>query len=93
MDFQNFGGTYFVNFGSPSLEAQYTSGDSISSMRASDVNAASGVAATWGVITEFTYTPVPEPSTFAIFAIGSGLLVWLKMRKNKPGVKKEEACP
>jgi hypothetical protein len=96
MDFRNFGGAFIVATGTPSVEAQYTSGDSVSSLLATDVNALSGGTATWGVLTEFAYTPVPEPSVTTILAAGGGLLVLRfvvnKARAQKAAKGKGEVC-
>jgi hypothetical protein len=56
----------------PTMAAQNTFGDSVSSVYALNVNATAGTASTVGLLTQFTYTPVPEPNALVLFTIGFG---------------------
>ena len=58
-------------------------GDQISRVYANDVNATTGTADTLGLTTFFIVTPVPEPSTITLFALGIAVFgVCLHRRKH-----------
>lgn len=79
LDIRNYSGgeTTFI-------DAQSVFGDSISSVRAhtgedtGSVNSQSGFIATGGLTTMFEFTPIPEPSALALFAIASAVLIWFR---------------
>ena len=62
------------------LDAYAVLGDPISRVYAFDANALTGAADTLGLTTFFVVTPVPEPSTWALAALGAGVLVFLRWR-------------
>lgn len=89
LDVRNYG--ELVNFSTAfALDAELQLGDSVSSVASlpNDVNSSSGTASTLGLFTEFTVTPVPEPSTLALGGFGTvallvGVYIQTKTKKRK----------
>ena len=62
--------------GFESMRGEGTLGDTVSSVWAPDVNAASAtLQSTLGLVTSFRVTPVPEPGTWALVLVGLGMLL------------------
>lgn len=58
------------------LMGDLTVGDSVSGVGAINVNAASGTFGTFGLLTRFTVTPIPEPSSWTLLAAaGVGFII------------------
>ena len=85
LDVRNFSGVTTVPFDGVS-----TDGDSVSALFAypgnnsGDVFSTSGQPATFGLVTLFEYTPVPEPGTISLIAIGLcgiGMVGWWRKAK------------
>ena len=74
MDIRNFAGGNTTFF-----DEQGTVGDSVSRVESLSVNSSAGVnaisgdVATYGLVTMFEMTPVPEPGTLSLMALGFGL--------------------
>ncbi len=66
------------------LAFEDTLGDSVSRVSVRDVNATSGDLSTAGLVTLFHITPVSEPSTLALLALGLGVCAW-RWRNKKQG--------
>ena len=68
LDWQNFGGE---SFASTFYDATAVTGDSVSRLLGTNVNAASGFADTTGLIAQFTtVAAAPEPGTLALLGLG-----------------------
>lgn len=93
MDVRNFtGASGMLDINMPYFDAVNTAGDSVSRVYANGVGASVGTADTTGLITGFFITPVPEPSTFVLFAAGFlGLGVFAKLRRHRGKAAKCEA--
>jgi hypothetical protein len=79
MDVRNFGGGLTTQF-----DAENTAGDSISRVFNLDNNANGtvGIADTFGLVTQFTLAPVPEPGSLAVFGlVGLAGAALLRRRK------------
>jgi hypothetical protein len=70
-------------FGTLDLDAQYTLGDGVSSVDANSVGSAFGNVNTGGLITQFTYTPVPEANPSTLFGLGVIGYVLSRCRRDK----------
>ncbi|HEY0434698.1 MAG TPA: PEP-CTERM sorting domain-containing protein [Chitinophagaceae bacterium] len=93
LDVRNYGGAFNIDYGNPALDAVKTDGDSVSSVAVRDVTADVGFLETKGVVTEFTFSPVPEPMFLPL--IGVGLVTFLVFRKKKrldPALHKKDLC-
>lgn len=66
-----------------SLSALNVAGDPVSRVYAFDVNATSGSLDTYGLHTLFEFNPVPEPSTWALLAVGFLALLAARRRIGK----------
>lgn len=64
------------------LDAEDRLGDTVSRIFAYDVNAASGIADSIGLVTFFRVTPIPEPSTMALISLAAGAFGgwWLRRK-------------
>ena len=88
MDVRNFGGGR-TSWGVPPftgpayVDASNITGDSVSSVYSSSVDAASGIASTLGLVTQFYVTPVPEPSTLGLLVLGLVVVgaCWMRTRR------------
>ena len=82
LDIRNYGAIYGVGgIGSAAFDAQTTFGDAVSVVRSFGVNSTTGVANTSGLVTTFTFSPIPEPSPPRVAGCGLvvfGLLTLLK---------------
>ncbi|HEY0457234.1 MAG TPA: hypothetical protein VGE41_12760, partial [Verrucomicrobiae bacterium] len=83
LDVRNYGALYSVGgIGGAGFDAQSTLGDAVSVVFSLDPNSTTGIADTYGLVTTFAFTPVPEPSAgtlagCAIFILG----VWSLLAK------------
>ena len=76
LDAKNFMTIRPPPLGERSLLARSALGDNVSAVLGLDVNATEGVAGSFGLITVFNVTPVPEPQTYWLFSLGAfGLCV------------------
>jgi hypothetical protein len=81
LDVRNFSGGTTTTF-----DAQTTVGDTVSRVWVSDVNAATGQTPdTEGLVTRFTTSPVPEPSTGALLAFGFPALLGAARLRGRKG--------
>ena len=81
LDVRNFGGGLTTQF-----DAASSVGDSISRVNDQSpdgVNDLIGSTDSTALITQFTITPIPEPSTLALFALGLGGVAWWRRRSKR----------
>lgn len=82
MDVRNIEAPPFV-FSAGNFEGVKASGDSISSLVASDVAAKTGNVGTSGMTTAFVVEPIPEPSTVSLVALALPLLFFAVHRSKQ----------
>ena len=75
LDIRNFWGGEtswgYPPFSGPAhVDAWNLAGDRVSSVSANSVNANSGTISSLGLVTEFWFTPIPEPSTVTLLLVG-----------------------
>ncbi len=83
LDFRNFATIAPPSTGAYVLEGELRGGDSVSSVVSGDlgVNSPNGFFTTAGYVTRFTYTPVPEPSTWVLLCVGLFAIALLKYHR------------
>lgn len=87
LDIFNFGGGS-TSWGVPPfsgpayVDASSVSGDWVSSLVATDVHASSGSLSTMGLVTRLLFTPVPEPSTWALM-MAVVIAIWISRKRSR----------
>jgi hypothetical protein len=70
VDFQNFGGiSPAANI--PFFDAHSAQGDSVSILASNDPEALNGLPSSVGLVTQFTFSPIPEPNTALLLAFAA----------------------
>jgi hypothetical protein len=80
LDVRNFSGGNQGGFYLGDLQAAYYNGDS-TSLLSGRIDAPTGTALTWGLITYFTVTPIPEPASTILLLTGGLCLAWQWQRR------------
>jgi hypothetical protein len=79
------------------IRAEYTVGDSVSvATSLSDANSLTGSLSTLGLVTLFTVTPIPEPSTVSLLILGIsvlGLAAWKRSGARTAGCRATPQTP
>jgi hypothetical protein len=70
LDVRNYMGIPITQFFLPTFRAENTLGDSVSSVGSGAVGDSAGQPSTIGLLTLFTVTPVPEPSSLTLLGFG-----------------------
>jgi hypothetical protein len=95
LDVQNYqgGGFHFFGISPPGMDALNALNDSVSSIAASSAAASVAEAAnSSGLVTQFAYTPVPEPSAIILFALGlAAVLLHLRFKESRSKIR-EKLC-
>lgn len=85
LDIFNFGGGSTAwgvppGFGPAYVDASTVTGDTVSSLFSTDVHSSAGTLSTMGLVTRLWFTPVPEPSTWALM-MTAVIAVWFSRNR------------